>query len=219
LGLQGSDITGAQAPPAVSHRRASGSHWTLFRRLHRREGASTIRSMPQLFQVGQSQTPDFTDPIGMLVACHRRIEKHLAIVARSLGALRGGDAALVHEARRALRVAQLYFDGPAVLHAQDEEASLFPRLQHALVHELALEHREHEAIYLALRSVMERLQSEVTPALCDELELHLTALTHVYMDHMRREEDELFPVARRLELREMRAIGLEMRLRRGGRPD
>lgn len=173
-----------------------------------------------LFQLGHAKTPDFADPIGMLEACHRRIEKHLAIAAKAAAALR--DPAQVLEARRALRVVLVYFDGPAVTHALDEDASLFPRLQHPALHDLTAEHREHEAIYLAMRTVARKLADEGTEPsgeLIDELETHLRALAQAYGEHITREETEIFPLARALDAKEQRAMGIEMRIRRGGKND
>jgi hemerythrin-like domain-containing protein len=176
-----------------------------------------------LFQLGmQAPAPDFADPLSLLEACHRRIEKHLAILGRSLEALEQGEATLAADARRAIRAALAFLDGPAATHALDEEASVFPRLHSPLVHELALEHREHEAIYLALRTVALRLAdpaSETTETLIEDFASHLRALVASYTEHMSREEEELFPLIRDLDGRELRAIGLEMRIRRSGKRD
>ena len=71
--------------------------------------------------------PSFDDPLGMLAACHRRIERHLATLARLQRHLaeNGCDT----DARIAARNLLRYFDSAAPNHHADEEASVFPRLE------------------------------------------------------------------------------------------
>jgi hemerythrin-like domain-containing protein len=169
-----------------------------------------------LFQLGKQSAPDFSDPIGFLEACHRRIEQRLDVLARVPAALRTGEAGSGDEARQALTAFLRHFDDAAVKHSLDEEASLFPRLKHPLVDELIAEHREHEAIYLALRDAARRvIAREAAARLVDDLDEHGRAMSAAYRDHIRREEAEIVPLARQLDGRELRAIGLEMRIRRG----
>ena len=70
--------------------------------------------------------PSFDDPLGMLFACHRRIERQLATLARLQRHLpeHGCD----DDARAAARAILKYFDEAAPNHHADEEQSLFPRL-------------------------------------------------------------------------------------------
>ena len=71
-------------------------------------------------------TPGFDDPLGMLAACHRRIERELATLERLQRHLpeHGCD----DDARAAAGAILKYFDGAAPNHDADEEQSLFPRL-------------------------------------------------------------------------------------------
>src|SRR5262249_6422037 len=153
----------------------------------------------------------------MLEACHRRIERHLETLARASAAL----AADAQGALAALAEVLGYFDQAGVRHKEDEEFSLFPRVMGedtaALLRRLEDEHRTHDAIYLSVKAVVARARAEPARAaeLQAELEAHAAAMAGAYRDHIALEEAELFPHGRALDPRELRAIGIEMRLRRG----
>ncbi len=170
-----------------------------------------------VFRIGATPPPSFDDPIGMLEACHRRIERHLATLARAAAAL----AADTPAALAALAEVTGYFDQAGIRHKEDEELSVFPRVMAddvaPLLARLEEEHRTHDAIYLSVKAVIARVRQE--PALAAELEpelrAHAAAMAGAYRDHIALEEAELFPRGRALDPRELRAIGIEMRLRRG----
>jgi|GEM_PF-2722120 len=78
----------------------------------------------------EATAPAFDDPLGMLLACHRRIERQLATLARLQRHLpeHGCDV----DARAAARGILRYFDTAAPSHHADEEVSVFPRLRGAV---------------------------------------------------------------------------------------
>src|SRR5215467_5331210 len=86
---------------------------------------SKRRIMP--ITIGAKRESDFTDPIGMLGDCHRRIERFLEVLVRVAEDARG--AALNAEQRAAFETALTYFRNSAPKHTADEEESLFPRLR------------------------------------------------------------------------------------------
>jgi hemerythrin-like domain-containing protein len=158
-----------------------------------------------IVRIGSRPPPTFDDPVGVLGACHRRIEDRLATLERALAALPAP------EARAALADVMRYFDGAGVRHTEDEEQSVFPRLERTpLLADLEADHRAAEAIYLSFR--MLATQDPPPP----EIATHAEALCRAYRAHIQREEAQLFPLARALAPEELRAIGIEMRLRRGG---
>src|SRR5260221_11412289 len=69
----------------------------------------------------------FDDPLEMLLACHRRIEKQLDTLKRLRARLsaRGIDAEASSAAQAVLR----YFGHAAMSHHDDEEKDLFPLLE------------------------------------------------------------------------------------------
>lgn len=153
----------------------------------------------------------------MLDACHRRIEHNLATLQRAAAALATDtDGALA-----ALAGVTGYFDQAGVRHKEDEEFSVFPRVMDEttapLLRRLEEEHRTHDAIYLSVKAVVARVRAEPARAaeLAPELQAHAAAMASAYRDHIAIEEAELFPHGRALDPREIRAIGIEMRLRRG----
>lgn len=158
---------------------------------------------------GLGPAPGFDDPVGFLRAAHRRLEAQLATLDRIAAALRAGDPA----APAALAGPLAWFADEGYLHSMDEEGSLFPRVAESpATGELAAEHRQLEAIFLAIRDVAGRLPD---PALAGELATHLAAFTSAYREHLRREEAEVFPAAAQLDPAQLRAIGIELRVRRG----
>jgi hemerythrin-like domain-containing protein len=166
--------------------------------------------------IGRKPPPSFDDPVGMLIACHGRIHAQLETLERVVAALREGGVDRVAAARLALADPLRYFTEAGVRHSLDEDASVFPRVQHPAIAELTVEHRELEAIFLALRTVALRVVAgETRPEVVDDLASHVEALARGYREHMRREEADVFPLVAALEEKELRAIGLEMRIRRG----
>ena len=114
-------------------------------------------------------TAGFEVPLEMLSACHSRIERQCSTLRRLVPHLarHGADA----EARAAAANVMRYFDTSALHHHADEEEDLFPALIEAMagsdpicVRELtaglAAEHRELEARWQHVRTVLERLSLE-----------------------------------------------------------
>lgn len=162
-------------------------------------------------RIGAGPPPSFDDPVAVLLRAHEQLESRLATLERAAAAL----STTPDEALQAIRDVLRHLEGPGLRHTEDEEFSVWPRVNDepiaALLDELGLEHRAMEAITLALRDVMAR----AAPPLYPELVAHATALAAAYRDHLRKEEERLFPLARALDPAELRAIGIEMRLRRG----
>jgi len=177
-------------------------------------------------QIGQKRESDFSDPLGLLSDCHRRIEHFLAVLIRVCDGTKGGS--LDPEQRVALEKALAYFRDAAPKHTADEEESLFPRL-HATVfdqpdslmtslvcleqeHEVAA--RDHQVVdELGLRWLNEgALAGRDSQALSEAL----ARLNELYSLHIEIEDRELFPLAARLlGPDELAAVGREMAGRRG----
>jgi len=168
-----------------------------------------------LVRIGSKPPPSFDDPLAVLESCHRKIEERLAALARAAAAPSHPDTASV------LREFMQYFDTGGVKHTLDEEASIFPRIRgegaDELLETLEAEHRTAEAIYLAVRTVAQRIVEDPATAAeaAADLPTQAAALDAAYREHIAREEAELFPLIRALDAAQLRAIGLEMKLRRG----
>ena len=106
-------------------------------------------------------------------------------------------------------------------HEEDEERSLFPRLEgpganaalRAVLERLSREHREHEALHARLEdAVAGRFEGDVWAELAAIADL----LTRAYRAHIEEEETHLFPAARALLTSDaLEAMSAEMAARRG----
>ncbi len=164
-----------------------------------------------------ANAPGFDDPLGVLRACHRRIERQLATLDRLVRhlPLNHADA----EARAAATAIMRYFDTAAVHHHADEEQSLFPRLAtgapaaHILARELERQHGDLSARWLKLRPLLSAIVAGSGAFLPVK---HVEAFRAAYAAHIALEEGELLPQAdAMLDREELAAIGAEMAARRG----
>jgi hemerythrin-like domain-containing protein len=165
----------------------------------------------------------FDEPLAALSACHRRIEKQLATLARLQKHLTRNvcDEESITAAAGILR----YFLDAAPNHHADEESDLFPRLlraaqattDHALAYELVsrllVEHRDMELIWARVREELEKLK----PGEIGVLDLELCKnFARDYASHIDREDNQLLPLANRvLTSKELEALGNAMAKRRG----
>jgi hemerythrin-like domain-containing protein len=163
--------------------------------------------------------PDFSDPVGLLRACHGRIEHFVGLARRAAEyRLDPPDPAVPPAAARILR----YFDQAAPLHHADEEQDLLPLLRaHAgeelaqLLAGLAAEHAELDRRWGVLRPLLAELAagSGVAP---EPYRRAAVAFEEAMLDHLERENTHLLPAAEaRLTATERRRLGAAMARRRG----
>jgi hemerythrin-like domain-containing protein len=173
--------------------------------------------------------PDFTDPLGLLVRCHGKIEAQLGALERATRVLRDGRAGSFPEVFGAIAAAQAHFAGPGTKHTADEEESLFPRLRryggpsergvlHAL-EELEAQHRVADRAHADFDLLVERMTRGAVPSQrdVDALAMCVDALASLYGPHILLENEVIFPAAAQvLPPEEILAVGQEMRARRAG---
>jgi hemerythrin-like domain-containing protein len=178
--------------------------------------------------IGAKPESDFTDPVGMLGDCHRRIVRFLNVLV-SLSKENGGP--LSDEHRNLLATSLRYFREGAPKHTADEEESLFPRLRRldvpgleAVLARIDSLEQDHEC---AERSHVEvdRLgqlwltNGRLSPEDASRLSTLLTQLTALYLHHIGTEDTQVFPfAASTLSSADRQAIGAEMAARRGISP-
>ncbi|MDA8382717.1 MAG: hemerythrin domain-containing protein [Betaproteobacteria bacterium] len=165
--------------------------------------------------------PDFSDPLGLLAACHGRIEQQCATLLRLPQHIErsGPDAQAAQAAAKALT----YFNSAGRHHHQDEEEDLFPMLDSvarsrgdsAIVHligELRAEHGQMDAAWRALQPFLEELAASrpvKTPL------MPVDRFAAAYRPHMARENDRLLPYAgQALSADQCAHLGRMMALRR-----
>jgi len=179
-----------------------------------------------MIQIGAPLAADFTNPLGVLSDCHRRVERFLQLLITVSEHAQGGP--LSAEQRDALRLALRYFREAAPMHTADEEESLFPRLRRAAHPRVAVVLRavenlegEHEAArfdHLTVDLLGRRwLANDSLPAeRVHELRDALRRLETLYERHIAIEDREVFPLSRLiLNSADIATMGQEMTRRRG----
>ena len=176
--------------------------------------------------IGGKRESDFTDPIGMLGDCHRRIVRFLHVLVALATDQKGGP--LSDEQRTLLATSLRYFREAAPKHTADEEESLFPRLRQldspdidavlARIDSLEQDHECADRSHAEVDRLGELWLSEgrLSPEDASQLAILVTQLEALYRHHIGVEDTEVFPLAARvLPAKERQAIGEEMAGRRG----
>ena len=164
----------------------------------------------------------FDDPLEMLLACHRRIERQL----ETLGKLRehvanhGVDAEASVAAQAVLR----YFAKAAEHHHDDEEKDLFPLVEqripagadkarfHALRAQLEADHRSVRELWARIRKALEAIADGMPRALQAG---DVSAFIAAYSRHITVEEAGLHELFERwIDERDRATLGRSMRERR-----
>ena len=163
----------------------------------------------------------FEQPFEMLEACHERVHRMLALLARLREHLRthGADT----QAQQAARDVMRYFDQAAPQHHHDEELHVFPPLLAqgdpktvAVVARLQQDHLQMESRWGSARQVLALVAEGRVDALSVEDEAVLDAFAGLYDAHIEAEEGMAYPAARALiDEAATAAMGEEMMRRRG----
>ncbi|MGC2161133.1 MAG: hemerythrin domain-containing protein [Silvibacterium sp.] len=179
-----------------------------------------------LMQIGQKLESDFSEPIGMLEDCHKRILFFLRSLATIAEAADEGRLSVEH--RDSLEKALKYFREAAPKHTADEEESLFPQLRlidnlqvrtvFAKLDGLEADHRWADAQHREIDTIGRLWLSN---GVCADENRHrfktlLEYLLKFYERHIALEESEIFSIARSLLPESTRRqLGREMAQRRG----
>jgi pyridoxamine 5'-phosphate oxidase len=177
---------------------------------------------PSLFDA----TVGFDDPLEMLLACHRRIEKQLETLKRLRAHLDSGP--MDAEASRAAQAVLRYFPRSAMQHHEDEEKDVFPLLEQritdsaertrfdALRDVLEDDHRELESHWSRLKKPLEGI-AEGLPRVLPASDVH--AFVAAYARHILAEESALQDFFDRwLNDEDRRELGRSMSARRSTPP-
>ena len=161
--------------------------------------------------------PDFSDPLGLLRACHERVLEHCELLLKLAAhiAAQGVD----QEARKAAAQVHKYFSVAGKHHHQDEEQDIFPRLARQslkladIVHQLKQEHQAIDALWQQLDPLLSHpatiQQSENFGQLAQQL-------ADAYRAHVRKENEDLLDIAQHIfGSDELKQIGEKMAERRG----
>ena len=161
--------------------------------------------------------PDFSDPLGLLRACHERVLKHCDTLENLAAHL--ADKGLDQDAKEAAAQVHKYFSVAGKHHHQDEEQDIFPRLARQslkladLVHRLKQEHQAIDTLWAPLAPLLAR------PATIQDHDA-FSALAQQFADayraHVRLENEDLLNMAQHIfSSDELKRIGEKMAERRG----
>ncbi len=161
-------------------------------------------------------SPGFDEPLAMLRACHERIQRQCATLAKLAAHLRHDG--LTDDARQAAADIHRYFSSAGRQHHADEEQDLFPALRtepalSGLLDTLARDHAEMESLWLRLEPL---LAAPDTIHDLDGFARLAGEFTALYRQHIARENSELLPQAEQLlSMEQQHALGARMAARRG----
>ncbi|HEY5329156.1 MAG TPA: hemerythrin domain-containing protein [Acidobacteriaceae bacterium] len=181
-------------------------------------------------QIGAKPESDFSDPLGMLGDCHKRILFFLNDLVRL--AESAPSAPLDSAQRAALERALRYFQESGPRHTADEEESLFPRL--AALHDervdellakinlLEADHASAELVHLEIDAIGVCWLADglIRDQDATRLKSLLRGLSRMYEHHLAIEDRAVFPsAATLLSDHQKTEIGREMAKRRGLSPE
>ena len=169
-------------------------------------------------QIGQRES-DFSNPLGLLSDCHRRIERFLGVLMKLSETKQGG--AFDQEEAASLLSALDYFRDAAPKHTADEEESLFPRMRAAGalagLSDLESDHQVAESAHREVDALGRRWLAEgrLPEGPARRMTGLLGQLAEMYSRHIAVEDHEIFPEAARvLNAGQLAAVGREMKTRR-----
>jgi pyridoxamine 5'-phosphate oxidase len=191
------------------------------------KGLNEMTTISSVLTINQPHIPDFTNPLGLLVHCHERIEAQLSALERATEILRAGDTRSLPRVFAAIDGAGAHFAIPGVKHTEDEEVSLFPRLRErggtagqdalAAMAELESQHRTAEQLHAQFDELVGKLPRDGSADAgdLDRFSDLVAELTTLYRPHILLENNFVFPLAAEvLPASEIQALGEEMRARR-----
>jgi hemerythrin-like domain-containing protein len=176
--------------------------------------------------IGANPEHNFDQPLELLSDCHRRIERFLGVLSQ-IAAVAAGRA-LGEDEKRSLTTALKYFREAAPRHTADEEESLFPRMRTCGGEEVATalervdaleaDHGRASRLHTEVDEIFSEwlAQGTIDPSKEERLRQDLADLSALYSEHIRIEDQFVFPFAGRILDSETRLeIGHEMAKRRG----
>lgn len=177
-------------------------------------------------QIGGKPESDFTEPLGMLSDCHKRIQYFLKVLVTL--AKHAAEEPLTGDRRLDLERALWYFREAGPRHTSDEEESLFPRLRAVdtpevrqafeVIDALEADHRWAEMSHQEVDTLGRRwlLEGMLPEGEASRLIILLADLSSLYERHLPVEEAEIFVLAENvLSPDEKVLVGQEMATRRG----
>ncbi|NUN13657.1 MAG: hemerythrin domain-containing protein [Myxococcales bacterium] len=170
------------------------------------------------------QRRDFSNPMEVLGDCHRRIERFLGVLNEAANA---SGRPLTAEEDDVLQRVSRFFQQAGVRHVQDEEESLFPRLQkksgaavEAVIAQctaLETDHHSADQLHTEVDRIIDlwRAQNGLSPTDAQTFRTAVDGLLAIYEPHIAYEDSMVFPLCSQVfTAEELNEIGQEMAARR-----
>jgi hemerythrin-like domain-containing protein len=179
-------------------------------------------TQPTRIDLKRGKSASYEQPFDMMEACHERLDRMLALLAKLKAHLAGKGAD--EQARQAAKDVMRYFDMAAPQHHRDEELHVFPPLLAqgeaatvAAVHRLQREHGQMEAGWALARETLAAIAEGRIAALTAAQAKQLDEFASLYAGHIEAEEKVAYPAAKALlDEDAQREMGREMQQRRNG---
>lgn len=166
--------------------------------------------------LNNEMAPDFSDPLGLLKACHQRILGFCDMLEKIVDHIAVQD--VDDEVKQAAKKIYRYFSTAAILHHQDEEQSLFPMLVGeslkiaTIIHELKQDHTTLDDAWQRIEPVLAKPDSIRD---IDNFNQHVAIFCSTYRAHIQKEEDDFLSMAQHiLSTEQLEQLGKQMQERR-----
>jgi len=165
--------------------------------------------------------PNFDEPIEALYICHENILKRMDTIERLAGLIESEGTTGLRRSVETWYEIVSFLRHNVANHTRDEEDGLFPILRErhpGQVEELVDDHGHAATIERSMAERFERLSSPDAEAADSDLREFVAearALVEFYREHIRQENEVVFPMARKILTREeLGELGRAMRRRR-----
>ena len=175
-------------------------------------------NFPSIDQLTSDTAPDFSNPVGLLLACHEKLRRHCQLLVDLCSYLESHTPD--KNAQTACENINRYFSVSAIHHHQDEEQDLFPLLLASpkltqditeLIGKLKLDHFEMDKYWLKFEPLLKN-NDLVTLAIMTN---QARRFQYGYEQHISLENNFLLPVVEKLLTDEqIHMLGQNMKARR-----
>jgi hemerythrin-like domain-containing protein len=169
-----------------------------------------------LEQLTPQTAPDFSDPLGLINACHQRILASCELLEKLADHLRHNevDAEVVQASKKIHH----YFSTAALHHHEDEEQDIFPLLirtslkMAGIINQLKNDHRQSDEQWAQLAPLLAQPRNIDD---LDSFQQQVSEFCNAQRDHIKREEHDFFDIAQHmLSSEQLQKVSKSMKDRR-----
>jgi len=166
--------------------------------------------------LAQKPAPDFSDPVGLLKACHQRMLGFCDLLDKMVAHI--NEHGVDDEVKQCAQTVHRYFSSAAVFHHMDEEQDLFTLLTGSslkmatIIHDLK---QQHVSINESWEKLAPILACPATIAETPKFAAWVAEFCAGYRRHIKTEEEKFLSIAQHmLSTEQLQQIGKNMKERR-----